>query len=95
MNRTRKGIRSTTKLSKEEIEKGLEEAKKKLEDTEKDFNPPQVNDAEVELFVNATIGDQNEGTVYTDQTAVKVWQRRWRDFTAFLTRMFQRKAGSF
>jgi hypothetical protein len=68
MNRTRKGIRSTTKQTKEQIAKDVEEAKNRADDIEKDFNPPQVEDAEVELFVNATIGNQNERTVYTDQT---------------------------
>jgi hypothetical protein len=69
MNCTRKGIRSTTKPSKEQIAKDLKEAKKKLDDMEKDFNPPQVVDVELELFVNAAIGNQNEGpAVYTDQT---------------------------
>eukprot|EP00804_Cyclotella_cryptica_P027665 CCRYP_010275-RA/>CCRYP_010275-RA protein AED:0.43 eAED:0.43 QI:0/0/0/1/0/0/4/0/331 len=33
-----------------------------------DFNPPVEDVQEVELFIGATIGEQNPGTIYTDQT---------------------------
>jgi hypothetical protein len=66
MNRTRKGIRSTTKPTKGA--NATNEANKEAEATELDFNPPQDESAEVELFIGATIGDQNDGTIYTDQT---------------------------
>jgi len=43
-----------------------ERVKTEKEDAE-DFNPQQDENAEVELFIGATIGNQNEGTIYTDQ----------------------------
>jgi hypothetical protein len=55
MNRKRKGIRSTTKSTSDEI-------------IEADFRPPIDEKAEVELFIGATIADQNDGTIYTDNT---------------------------
>jgi len=33
-----------------------------------DFNPPEEDVQEVELFIGATTGEQNPGTIYTDQT---------------------------
>ena len=57
MNRTRKGLRSTTKRQESQSK---EEAM--------DFNPPVEDVQEVELFIGATIGEQNPGTIYTDQT---------------------------
>ena len=33
-----------------------------------DFNPPVEDVQEVELFIGATIGEHNPGTIYTDQT---------------------------
>ena len=33
-----------------------------------DFNPPEEDVQEVELFIEATTGEQNPGTIYTDQT---------------------------
>ena len=57
MNRLRKGTRSNTKQrSTDNI------------DIEQDFRPITDEDAEVELFVGATIAEQNEGTIYTDNT---------------------------
>ena len=56
LNRTRKGLRSTTR-SKTTRQKQEEE----------DFNPPKEELEEVELFIGATIGDQKSGTIYTDQ----------------------------
>jgi hypothetical protein len=55
MNRKRKGIRSTTK-------------EKQAEYIEADFRPPIDEEAAVELFIGATIADQNNGTMYTDNT---------------------------
>ena len=57
LNRTRKGLRSTTKGIKTKTESGAT-----------DFNPKQEDIEEVQLFIGATIGEQNTGTVYTDQT---------------------------
>jgi hypothetical protein len=57
MNRTRRGLRSTTKTR---------ETKKSIE--AEDFVPKQDEAANVEIFVGATIGNQNDGTIYTDQT---------------------------
>jgi hypothetical protein len=57
MNRTRKGLRSTTK----------EMTPTKTEEAE-DFNPQQDENADVELFIGATISEQNDSTIYTDQT---------------------------
>jgi hypothetical protein len=57
MNRTRRGLRSTTKaISTAKTEK------------DNDLVPPQDENAEVEIFVGATIGDLHDGTIYTDQT---------------------------
>lgn len=67
MNQTRKGIRSTTKPNKNGATK-LIDAKKEAEDIELDYNPPQDENAEVKLFIGATIGDQNDDTIYTDRT---------------------------
>jgi hypothetical protein len=55
MNRTRKGVRSTTKHVQPEY-------------IEADFRPPIDEEANVELFIGATIAEQNEGTIYTDNT---------------------------
>ena len=55
MNRTRKGVRSTTKQVLPEY-------------IEADFRPPIDEEANVELFIGATIAEQNEGTIYTDNT---------------------------
>ena len=55
MNRTRKGVRSTTKQVQPEY-------------IEADFRPPIDEEANVELFIGATIAKQNEGTIYTDNT---------------------------
>ncbi|KAL7503294.1 hypothetical protein ACHAXN_001247 [Cyclotella atomus] len=68
LNRTRKGLRSTTKTSKQEAMQLQNEAKKKLETTKVDYEPEQDENAECEIFIGATIGDQFDGTVYTDQT---------------------------
>ena len=57
MNQKSKGLQATTK--KENNTK---------QDTEADFNPPQVEEAEVELFIGATIAQQSDGTIYTNQT---------------------------
>jgi hypothetical protein len=46
----------------------MQEAKKKLEATKLDYEPEQDENAKCEIFVGATIGDQFDGTVYTDQT---------------------------
>jgi hypothetical protein len=35
---------------------------------EADYNPPAEQIENVELFIGATIGKQNDGTIYTDQT---------------------------
>jgi hypothetical protein len=56
MNRQRKGVRSTTKQND----------KDQFIDT--DFRPIIDENAEVELFIGATIAEQNEGTIYTDNT---------------------------
>jgi hypothetical protein len=55
MNRKRKGIRSTTKPPTAEY-------------IEADFRPPIDEEAAVELFIGATIAEQNDGTIYTDNT---------------------------
>jgi hypothetical protein len=68
LNRTRKGLRSTTKESKQEAMKRLQEAKTKWEATRLDYEPEHDENAECKIFVGATIGDQFDGTVYTDQT---------------------------
>jgi hypothetical protein len=39
-----------------------------LKEKEADMSPPQEEEAEVEIFIGATIGDQNDGVIYTDQT---------------------------
>jgi hypothetical protein len=57
LNRTRKGLRSTTK--------GII---KRESDVKIDFTPNKEEVNEVQLFIGATIGNQNTGTVYTDQT---------------------------
>ena len=57
MHRKWKGLRSSTKRR---------ETQWKVEPI--DFNPPVEDVQEVELFIGATIGDQNPGTIYTDQT---------------------------
>eukprot|EP00804_Cyclotella_cryptica_P027480 CCRYP_007451-RA/>CCRYP_007451-RA protein AED:0.41 eAED:0.39 QI:0/-1/0/1/-1/1/1/0/327 len=57
LNRTRKGLRSTTK--------GISMS---MQEQDIDFNPTQEDVDEVQLFIGATIGEQNPGTVYTDQT---------------------------
>ncbi len=57
MNRLRKGTRFTTK--------------QRINDNiiiEQDFWPITDEDAGVELFIGATIAEQNEGTIYTDNT---------------------------
>ena len=56
MNWQRKGVRSTTKNNAEQ------------EYIEADFRPPIDEAANVELFIGATIAEQNEGTIYTDNT---------------------------
>jgi len=53
MNHTRKGLRSTTKQEQDNTE---------------DFNPKQDKKAIVELFIGATIVQQNDGTINIDQT---------------------------
>ena len=68
MNRTRKGISSITKLSPSDQKKRMEETTAKLKNQELNFNPPKVADSKVELFMCATISDQNDGTIYTNQT---------------------------
>ena len=56
MKRLRQHTRSTTKNpSNEDI-------------IDQDFRPPANDKAEVELFIGATIGEQNDGTIYSDQT---------------------------
>ena len=57
MNRTKCGLRSTTKSQTS-----------KADEIEKDFRPKPNEDAEVEIFIGATIGEQNDGVIYTDQT---------------------------
>jgi hypothetical protein len=57
LNRTRKGLRSTTK--------GI---MKRAWDETIDFTPTKEEVNVVQLFIGATIGDQNTGTIYTDQT---------------------------
>eukprot|EP00804_Cyclotella_cryptica_P024369 CCRYP_020067-RA/>CCRYP_020067-RA protein AED:0.42 eAED:0.30 QI:0/0/0/1/0/0/2/0/521 len=39
-----------------------------MQEQDIDFNPTQEDVDEVQLFIGATIGEQNPGTVYTDQT---------------------------
>ena len=56
MNRQHKGLRSTTKNNTTD------------QNIETDFRPPIDEKAEVELFLGATIAEQNEGTIYTDNT---------------------------
>ena len=55
INQTRKRLRSMTK---EKTQTETEKAE--------DFNPQQDEAAEVELFIGATITDQNDGTIYTN-----------------------------
>ena len=57
MNRTKRGLRSTTKAQTF-----------KADEIEKDFRPEPNKDTEVEIFIGATIGEQNDGVIYTDQT---------------------------
>jgi hypothetical protein len=57
MNQLRKGTRSTTKQHNNDKNA-----------IEQDFRPLIDEDAEVELFIGATIAEQNEGTIYTDNT---------------------------
>ena len=57
MNRTKCGLRSTTKSQTF-----------KADEIEKDFRPEPNEDAEVEIFIGTTIGEQNDGVIYTDQT---------------------------
>ena len=57
MNGTKFGLRSTTKAQTF-----------KADEIEKDFRPEPNEDAEVEIFIGATIGEQNDGVIYTDQT---------------------------
>eukprot|EP00804_Cyclotella_cryptica_P001975 CCRYP_007400-RA/>CCRYP_007400-RA protein AED:0.40 eAED:0.27 QI:0/0/0/1/0.33/0/4/0/700 len=57
LRRVRKHTRSTTKQQQAETQA-----------IEYDFRPPINSYVEFELFVGATIADQNEGTIYTDQT---------------------------
>ena len=56
MNRVRKGTRSTTKV------------RPRPPDDEEDMRPKQDKNAEWELMIGATIADNNDGTLYTDQT---------------------------
>jgi hypothetical protein len=58
MNRNQKGLCSTTKTNKPQ----------NPVTTEEDFRPKIEEEAEVEIFVGATIADANDGTIYTDQT---------------------------
>eukprot|EP00956_Cyclotella_meneghiniana_P038932 scaffold162391_cov109-Cyclotella_meneghiniana.AAC.1 len=56
MKRLRRNTRSTTKNpTPEEI-------------VELDFRPKIDENAETELFIGATIGEQNDGVIYSDQT---------------------------
>ena len=57
MNRTKRGLRSTTKSQTS-----------KAEEIEKDYHPNPNEDAEVEIFVGANIGEKNDGVIYTDHT---------------------------
>ena len=57
MNRTKCGLRSTTKSQTSKADR-----------IEKDFIPKPNKDSEVEIFIGATIGEQNNGVIYTDQT---------------------------
>ncbi|KAL7480670.1 hypothetical protein ACHAW6_006341, partial [Cyclotella cf. meneghiniana] len=57
LRRVRKHTRSTTK-----------QRQAATQAIELDFRPPINAEVEFELFVGATIADQNEGTIYTDQT---------------------------
>jgi hypothetical protein len=59
MNRNQKHTRSTTKLR---------EKPSRPPDAEEDMRPEKVEDVKCELFVGATIAEQNEGTLHTDQT---------------------------
>ena len=56
-NRTKCGLRSTTKSQTS-----------KADETEKDFRLDANDDAEVEIFISATIGEKNDGVTYTCQT---------------------------
>jgi hypothetical protein len=58
MNCNRKGLRSTTKTDKLQNQAT----------TEEDFRPKIDEEAEVEIFVGATIAEANDGTICTDQT---------------------------
>ena len=53
MNRTKCGLRSTTKSQAF-----------KADEIEKYFRPEPNEDAEVEIFIGATIGEQNDGVIY-------------------------------
>jgi hypothetical protein len=57
MNCTRHGLPSTTKIRETKKDNAAE-----------DFVPKQDEATEVKIFVGATIGDQNDGTIYTNQT---------------------------
>ena len=75
MNRTWNGLQSTTKRRETQSK----------EDTT-DFNPPEEDVQEVELFIGATIGEQNPGTIYTDQTGhfpVRSFHGKMRQFVAY------------
>ena len=55
MNRTKRGLRSTTKSQTS-----------KAEEIEKYYRPEPNEDAKVEIFIGATIGEQNDSIIYTD-----------------------------
>ena len=57
MNRTKCRLRSETKSQTS-----------KADEIEKYFRPDPNEDAEEEIFIGATIGEQNDGVIYTDQT---------------------------
>ena len=56
MNRNKKNLRSTTNSPASKIP------------IEQDFRPTTDKNAEVELFIGATIANTHDGTIYTDQT---------------------------
>jgi hypothetical protein len=54
-----------------------------------DFNPPVEDVQEVELFIGATIDEQNPGTIYTDQTGqfpVRSFHGKRYQFVAYVYR---------
>ena len=69
------GFRSTTKAQTS-----------KADEIEKYFCPEPNKDAEVEIFIGATIGEQNDGVIYKNQTVnmpVQSYHGKKCDFVAY------------